>query len=234
MAAVAAEPATSVIPALDARSVRKSFRGSEVLKGVSLTAMPGEVMCIIGPSGSGKSTFLRCINHLERIDSGRLLVFGQFIGYRQVGQTLREVRGRHLARQRRDVGQPGCGDCLRLFLRTFHVTRHARVDRPDEQRRDRRTLCRQLGAQTGRHRTRRELGGAVAAHDRHRDQPARGQYIRDCTRPTARQGRRSDTADTPSHVPLWRFADVDAIQLPRECVLVGVELLDEAGEVAAI
>ena len=44
----------------------------------------------------------------------------------------------------------------------------------------------------------------------------------------ARQGRRSDTADTPSHVPLWRFADVDAIQLPRECVLVGVELLDEA------
>jgi len=105
MAAVEAERAMqAAIPALDARAVRKSFGGSEVLKGVSLTAMPGEVMCIIGPSGSGKSTFLRCINHLERIDSGCLLVFGQFIGYRQVGQELREVRGRHLARQRRDVG----------------------------------------------------------------------------------------------------------------------------------
>lgn len=91
-------------PALDALEVRKSYRDCEVLKGVTLRVLPGQVMCIIGPSGSGKSTFLRCINHLERIDSGRLLVFGQFIGYRQRGRELHEVRGRQLARQRRDVG----------------------------------------------------------------------------------------------------------------------------------
>jgi tRNA G18 (ribose-2'-O)-methylase SpoU len=44
----------------------------------------------------------------------------------------------------------------------------------------------------------------------------------------ARAGRRSDTADTPAHVPLWRFADAASVQLPRECVLIGVELLEDA------
>ncbi len=50
----------------------------------------------------------------------------------------------------------------------------------------------------------------------------------------ARAGRRSDTADTPAHVPLWRFADPAALQLPRECVLVGVELLERCGRSALV
>jgi len=57
-----------------AEGVHKSFGRLEVLKGVSLEVQPGEVVCMIGASGSGKSTFLRCINHLERIDAGRLWV----------------------------------------------------------------------------------------------------------------------------------------------------------------
>jgi polar amino acid transport system ATP-binding protein len=100
----ATEPSQPSVPALHASRVHKSYGDCEVLKGVSLEVTAGQVMCIIGPSGSGKSTFLRCINHLESIDSGRLLVFGQYIGYRQVGSELHEVRGKRLARQRRDVG----------------------------------------------------------------------------------------------------------------------------------
>ena len=61
-----------------------------MLKGVSLEVGRGEVMCMLGPSGSGKSTFLRCINHLEKIDAGRLWVDGELVGYRQHGdQHLR-------------------------------------------------------------------------------------------------------------------------------------------------
>lgn len=53
--------------------------------GISLEVDSGEVLCIVGPSGSGKSTFLRCTNHLERVDGGRLSVDGQLVGYRQKG-----------------------------------------------------------------------------------------------------------------------------------------------------
>jgi polar amino acid transport system ATP-binding protein len=54
-----------------------------VLKGIDLDVMPGEVVVVlIGPSGSGKSTFLRCINHLEAIDRGSIMVAGEQIGYR--------------------------------------------------------------------------------------------------------------------------------------------------------
>ena len=61
---------------------------------------PGEVMCLLGPSGSGKSTFLRCINHLEKINRGRLWVDGELVGYRQAGDKLYELREPEIARNR--------------------------------------------------------------------------------------------------------------------------------------
>jgi len=67
-------------PMVKAERVQKSFGRLHVLKGVSLEVAPGEVVCMIGPSGSGKSTFLRCINHLEKIDAGRLWVDGELVG----------------------------------------------------------------------------------------------------------------------------------------------------------
>ncbi|OEC94669.1 amino acid ABC transporter ATP-binding protein [Rhizobium sp. YK2] len=99
-------PATSssarvLVQAID---VHKSFGSLEVLKGISLSVDKGEVVCLLGPSGSGKSTFLRCINHLERMTAGRILVDGQLIGYHERGDALREMSGKELAVQRRDIG----------------------------------------------------------------------------------------------------------------------------------
>ncbi|WP_192756824.1 amino acid ABC transporter ATP-binding protein [Actinopolymorpha pittospori] len=87
-----------------AEGVRKSFGRVEVLKGISLEVARGEVTCVIGPSGSGKSTFLRCINHLEKIQAGRIWVDGELVGYRQVGDKLHELRDREVCRQRAEVG----------------------------------------------------------------------------------------------------------------------------------
>jgi polar amino acid transport system ATP-binding protein len=87
-----------------AEGVQKRFGRLEVLKGVSLEVAPGEVVCMIGPSGSGKSTFLRCINHLEKIDAGRLWVDGQLVGYRQVGDRLYEQRDAEICRDRAEIG----------------------------------------------------------------------------------------------------------------------------------
>ncbi|GGA93834.1 ATP-binding protein [Brucella endophytica] len=92
------------IPLLQAIGVHKSFGSLDVLKGIDLTVDKGEVVCLLGPSGSGKSTFLRCINHLERMTSGRILVDGQLIGYHGRGGALYEMSGRELAVQRRDIG----------------------------------------------------------------------------------------------------------------------------------
>ena len=75
-----------------------------MLKGVSLEVKPGEVLCMIGPSGSGKSTFLRCINHLEKIDAGRLWVDGELVGYRQAGDKLYELRDAEVCRERAEIG----------------------------------------------------------------------------------------------------------------------------------
>jgi polar amino acid transport system ATP-binding protein len=91
-------------PLVLAEGVHKSFGPVKVLEGISLKVMPGEVLCIIGPSGSGKSTFIRCINHLEKIDSGRLLVDGHLVGYRRVGNKLHEMRESEIAKRRADVG----------------------------------------------------------------------------------------------------------------------------------
>ncbi|GAA1692351.1 amino acid ABC transporter ATP-binding protein [Fodinicola feengrottensis] len=90
--------------AVEAVRVHKNFGPLQVLRGVDLRVEPGEVCCIIGPSGSGKSTFLRCINHLERIDAGRLYVDGQPVGYAERGGRLYELTERKVARQRRQVG----------------------------------------------------------------------------------------------------------------------------------
>ncbi len=67
------------VPMVKAEGVHKSFGQVEVLKGIDLEVRPGEVFCLIGPSGSGKSTFLRCINHLEKINAGRLYVDGELV-----------------------------------------------------------------------------------------------------------------------------------------------------------
>ena len=87
-----------------AESVCKNFGALKVLRGVTLEIGRGHVMVLIGPSGSGKSTFLRCINHLEVVNAGRLYVDGELIGYRERGDKLFEMAPRNAAKQRRDIG----------------------------------------------------------------------------------------------------------------------------------
>jgi polar amino acid transport system ATP-binding protein len=89
---------------LQAEDVHKRFGRLEVLKGVSLEVPKGETVCIIGPSGSGKTTFIRCINHLERIDAGRITVNGHLIGYRQRNGRLVEDSEKSIAQQRTQIG----------------------------------------------------------------------------------------------------------------------------------
>jgi polar amino acid transport system ATP-binding protein len=95
---------TTAKPMVLAESVCKSFGALQVLKGITLEVGKGEVLCMVGPSGSGKSTFLRCINHLEQVNAGRLYVDGDLIGYRERGAKLHEMSSRDAARQRRDIG----------------------------------------------------------------------------------------------------------------------------------
>jgi polar amino acid transport system ATP-binding protein len=91
-------------PMVKAEEVHKRFGRVEVLKGISLEVAPKGVMVLLGPSGSGKSTFLRCINHLEKIDAGRLSVDGELVGYRQEGDKLYELHEREIARKRAEIG----------------------------------------------------------------------------------------------------------------------------------
>jgi polar amino acid transport system ATP-binding protein len=91
-------------PMVLAEQVHKRYGRLEVLRGIDLRVEAGEVMCLIGPSGSGKSTFLRCINHLEKIDSGRLSVDGELVGYRQRGDRLYELRDREVCAKRAEIG----------------------------------------------------------------------------------------------------------------------------------
>src|SRR5438105_14518314 len=94
----------TMAPMIEIRDLHKRFGSVEVLKGIDLDVETGKVVCVIGPSGSGKSTLLRCINHLERPDAGYVLVGGQFVGYRLVGDRLHEVREHELCASRASIG----------------------------------------------------------------------------------------------------------------------------------
>lgn len=95
---------STTTPMVEARAVRKAFGDNEVLQGIDLTVNAGEVISLLGPSGSGKSTFLRCINHLERIDGGEISVNGHLVGYRRHNGKKYELRPKEVAAARRDVG----------------------------------------------------------------------------------------------------------------------------------
>nr|UUG47324.1 methionine ABC transporter ATP-binding protein [Amycolatopsis sp.] len=86
------------------RDLRKSYGTTPVLRGISLDVPAGGVTCVIGPSGSGKTTLLRCVNHLEKVDSGQVLVEGELIGYRRHKARLFELRHSAVARQRAAIG----------------------------------------------------------------------------------------------------------------------------------
>ena len=93
------------LPMVDAQDVHKYFHNNEVLRGVNMQVQRGEVVGVIGPSGSGKTTFLRCINHLEKINSGRIYVDGQLIGYRERADgKVVEDSERNIAGMRAQIG----------------------------------------------------------------------------------------------------------------------------------
>jgi polar amino acid transport system ATP-binding protein len=94
----------STPPMVRATGVRKRFGANEVLRSIDLEVRRGEVMCVIGPSGSGKTTLLRCINHLEKIQAGRLEVDGELVGYQERAGKLFELRERDVARKRAEIG----------------------------------------------------------------------------------------------------------------------------------
>ncbi|AEV83436.1 arginine ABC transporter ATP-binding protein [Actinoplanes sp. SE50] len=91
-------------PVVELTGVHKSFGTLEVLRGIDLTAQAGTVTVILGPSGSGKSTLLRSINHLEKVDRGRVRVDGELIGYREAGEKLHELGERQILKQRARIG----------------------------------------------------------------------------------------------------------------------------------
>jgi polar amino acid transport system ATP-binding protein len=91
-------------PLVRAVGVRKLFGQTEVLRGVDLEVLRGEVLCIIGPSGSGKSTFLRCINQLETYQGGKIFVDDELIGYEEAAGRLRPLTNRRVVMQRRRIG----------------------------------------------------------------------------------------------------------------------------------
>ena len=105
-------------PMVQAHGVRKSYAGVEVLKGVDLTVVRGEVTCLIGPSGSGKSTLLRCINHLERHDAGELRVDGDLVGYEARDGKLYERSDKQICHERSQIG---------MVFQRFNLFQHLTV-----------------------------------------------------------------------------------------------------------
>lgn len=104
LSAIGGAPSDAPEIVVEATDVEKWFDTLQVLKGVSLTVKRGEVVVIVGPSGSGKTTFIRCLNHLEKIQKGRIFVNGHLIGYRERNKRLIEDTERSIARQRREIG----------------------------------------------------------------------------------------------------------------------------------
>jgi polar amino acid transport system ATP-binding protein len=101
----AAATAEGAVPMVDAQDVHKSFHRNEVLRGITMQVQRREVVVLIGPSGSGKTTFLRCINHLEKINRGRIYVDGQLIGYRELPDgRLHEDSEANIAAKRAEIG----------------------------------------------------------------------------------------------------------------------------------
>jgi polar amino acid transport system ATP-binding protein len=100
------------------RGVRKSYNGVEVLKGVDLNVDRGEVTCLIGPSGSGKSTLLRCINHLEKHDSGELRVDSELVGYEMRNGRLYELTDKRVCENRSRIG---------MVFQRFNLFQHLTV-----------------------------------------------------------------------------------------------------------
>jgi polar amino acid transport system ATP-binding protein len=96
------KPPTEVV--IQATDVNKWFGRLHVLKDVSMTVKRQEVVVIIGASGSGKTTFIRCVNHLEKIQSGRIFVNGHLIGYREANGKLVEDKESNIAKQRQEIG----------------------------------------------------------------------------------------------------------------------------------
>jgi len=87
-----------------AEKIVKCFGNLTVLNGIDLSVKRGQVVVIIGPSGSGKTTMLRCINHLEKIDDGRIYIEGQLMGYREQHGRLVEDSEANIARVRAQIG----------------------------------------------------------------------------------------------------------------------------------
>ena len=125
-----------------AEGVRKSFGSLEVLKGIDLEVDRGQVCVLLGPSGSGKSTFLRCVNHLEKINSGRLYVDGHLVGYREKGGKLHELKDSEVATQRQDIGM-----VFQRFNLFPHMTALENVmEAPSQVKGLRKDACRDQGA----------------------------------------------------------------------------------------
>jgi len=104
LAAIGGAPTASTELVVDAQHVNKWFGKLHVLQDVSLQVKRQEVVVILGPSGSGKTTFIRCVNHLEKIQQGRISVNGHLIGYREVNGRLVEDKEANIARQRQEIG----------------------------------------------------------------------------------------------------------------------------------
>jgi len=106
LGAIGGVPRPDVDVVVDARDVNKYFGRLHVLKDVCLQVRRQETVVIIGPSGSGKTTFIRCVNHLEKIQSGRIFVNGHLIGYRETADrmTLVEDKEKNIALQRQEIG----------------------------------------------------------------------------------------------------------------------------------
>jgi polar amino acid transport system ATP-binding protein len=105
LGAIGGVPTSAAETVLDATDVHKWFGRLHVLKGLSMRVKRREVVVVIGPSGSGKTTFLRCVNHLEKIERGRISVNGHLIGYRETDDgKLVEDREKNIALQRREIG----------------------------------------------------------------------------------------------------------------------------------
>jgi len=105
-------------PMVKVLNIYKSFGRLAVLKGVSMDVQPGQVVCIVGPSGSGKSTLMRCINHLEQIDAGKIYVDGRLVGYEEKDGKVYEKSERDICQDRAAIG---------MVFQSFNLYSHMTV-----------------------------------------------------------------------------------------------------------